>query len=365
MTRRRSWAGSRLALGLSPTPLSGVFLPIGIALGPEGLRLLSPRGLSFIDPVVSVALAALGVLIGLGLDMRRPGEARLLAAASVEAGLTIVMVGTGLFALTAVRPLPGLEIWLAALVLGICAAASSTAPGGEGGPSGQTIVDRVGDLDDVLPILLGGLALGLLRAPESAEAWWLTAQAIGLALAIAGAGALLVAQASSDAEQGVFTIGTILLLGGTADFLALSPLLAGLVAGAVWSVIGGDIRNRIARDVRHMQHLLVVLLLLIAGAQVGFSAGLAVFWVAYVVLRMAGKIAGGWLLRRVAAGAGRDLPPRLGLRLLSPGVVAIAFALNATRVAGEQGDALLVIAVAGSILSEVVSLLLRPRGSGA
>jgi hypothetical protein len=45
--------------------------------------------------------------------------------------------------------------------------------------------------------------------------------------------------------------------------------------------------------------------------------------------------------------------------------VAIAFALNATRVAGEQGDALLVIAVAGSILSEVVSLLLRPRGSGA
>jgi hypothetical protein len=360
--RRRSWAGSRLALGLSPTPLSGIFLPIGIALGPEGLQLLSSHRLAFIDPVVSVALAALGVLIGLGLDMRRPGEGRLLAAASLEAGLTIAVVAAGLWGLAAVTPLPGLDIWLAAVVLGICAAASSTTPGGEGGPQGQTIVDRVGDLDDVLPILLGGFVLGLIRAPAPGDASWLTAQAIGLALVIAWAGSLLVARASSDAEQGVFAIGTILLLGGTAEFLALSPLLAGLVAGAAWSTIGGGVRERIARDVSHMQHLLVVLLLLIAGASVGFTAGLALFWVAYVTLRAAGKIAGGWLLRLVAAGAGRDLPPRLGLRLLSPGVVAIAFALNAARVTGEQGNALLVIAVAGSILSEIVSLLVRPRG---
>jgi hypothetical protein len=346
---------------LSPTPLSGIFLPIGIALGPEGLRLLSPRGLSFIDPIVSVALAALGVLIGLGLNLRRPGEARLLAAASVEAGLTIAIVGAGLLLLAGVQPLPGLEVWLAALILGICAAASSTTPGGEGGPAGQTLVDRVGDLDDVLPILLGGVALALLRAGTPSEAWWLTAQAVGLALAIAWAGWLLVAQSTSEAEQGVFTLGSILLLGGSAEFLALSPLLAGLVAGAVWSAIGGEVRDRIARDVGHMQHLLVVLLLLIAGAHVGFSAGLAVFWLAYVALRAAGKIVGGWFLRRLATGGGRDLPPRLGLRLLSPGVVAIAFALNATRVAGEAGDPLLVIAVAGSILSEALSVLLRPR----
>jgi len=313
---------------------------------------------------VSVALAALGILIGLGLDLRRPGEGRLLAAASVEAGVTIVIVGAGLLALAVLHPLAGVETWLAALVLGICAAASSTTASGEGTRSSRTIVDRIGDLDDVLPILLGGVVLGLLRDATPMNASWLTLQSVGLAVVIACAGWLLVAQASSGAEQAVFTLGTILLLGGTSEFLSLSPLLAGLVAGTLWTTIGGDVRDRIANDVRHVQHLLVVLLLLIAGARVGFSAGVAAFSVAYVVFRLAAKITGGWLLGRIA-GASRQLPSRLGLRLLSPGVVAIAFALNATTVAGGFADPLLAIAVAGSIASEIVSLLLRPREGSA
>jgi hypothetical protein len=318
------------------------------------------RVLSFADLVVSVALAALGVLIGLGLDIRRPGEGRLLAAASVEAGLTVLTVGAGLLALGTVQPLSGAEGWLAALVLGICAAASSTAPEAEAGPSSRNLIDRVGDLDDVLPILLGGIALALVRSSSPVDAAWLTGQAVGLALIIACSGWLLVTHASSDSEQGVFTLGTIFLLGGAAEFLSLSPLLAGLVAGACWSAFGGDTRDRISRDVRHMQHLLVVMLLLIAGARVGLPANPWLFCFAYVVLRTAAKLAGGRLLRRIAAEAGGDLPPRLGFRLLSPGVVAVAFALSATRTADPSGTVLLV-AVVGSIASELVSLFLRPR----
>jgi hypothetical protein len=354
------WPGTRLALGLSPTPLSGLFLPIGIALGPEGLGWLSTRILSFADLGVSVALAALGVLIGLGLDIRRAREARLLAAASLEAGLTILIVGAGLLALGNVQPIPGLDVWAAALVLGICAAASSTAPAGEPGPISETLIDRVGDLDDVLPILLGGIALALLRVPSVESAALLTAQAFGLALAIACSGWLLLMQGSSESEQAVFTLGTIFLLGGTAEFLSLSPLLAGLVAGTFWSLVGGDVRDRVARDVRHMQHVLVAMLLLVAGARVGFSANVWIFCLAYVVLRAVAKLAGGGILRRVAAGAGSELPRRLGVYLLSPGVVAVAFALSVTRTV-EPSGAVLVIAVAGSIASELLSFLARPR----
>jgi hypothetical protein len=361
--RTWSWPGSRLALGLSPTPLSGLFLPIGIALGPEGLRLLSPQAIALADPVVSVALAALGVLIGLGLDMRRPQEGRLLAAASLEAGLTIAVVSSALLTLTAPPVLgvtgPGATGWLFAFLLGICAAASSTESTAPATLARRSLVERVGDLDDVLPILLGGVALALMRTPEPMTAAWLTAQGIGIGLAVGCAGWLLVTRAASESEQRVFTLGTILLLGGTAEFLSLSPLLAGLVAGALWSAIGGEARDRVSRDVRHMQHPLVVLLLLIAGARVLFSAPVWLVCAVYVSARLAAKLAGGRLLRSIAARAGREVPGALGLHLLSPGVVAVAFALSVNRTADPTG-VVLAVAVAGSIASEILSLLMRP-----
>ncbi|MGH9331185.1 MAG: hypothetical protein ACRD09_12135, partial [Vicinamibacterales bacterium] len=128
---RRRWTGIRLALGLSPTPVPGlVLLPLGVALGPHGLGLLSPIVLAYLDPAVSVAVATLGVFVGLGLDARRPHEGRLLAAASVEAALTVTLVGAGvLLALLALRLAPvdaGLAPWLIALLIGVCAASSST-----------------------------------------------------------------------------------------------------------------------------------------------------------------------------------------------------------------------------------------------
>jgi hypothetical protein len=353
--RRSAWPGSRLALGLSPTPLPWLLLPIGIALGPQGLRLISPGVLSFVDPVVSVALAALGVLIGLGLDLSRPGEARLFGAASVEAGVTILLVGAAVLLVGRIQPLPELSVWLLALLAGICASTSSTAPGAEPGGA-RAIIARVGDLDDVLPIVLGGAALALIREASPGGAAWIGVQAVGLALAIAYAGWLLVAQSSSKAEQRVFIVGTILLLGGIAEFLSLSALLAGLAAGTFWTAIGGDVRDRIARDVGHMQHPLVVLVLLIAGARVGFSPSLGAVVLAYLAWRVAAKLAGGQLVRRLVGG---NLPRHLGLHLLSPGVIAVAFALNVTQTGGALGDAILTIAVAGSIGSELLSLLFR------
>ena len=354
-SRQSAWPGSRLALGLSPTPLPWLLLPIGIALGPQGLRLISPSILSFVDPVVSVALAALGVLIGLGLDVRRPGEARLFGAASLEGVATILLVGAGVLLVGRVQPLPDLSIWPIALLAGICAATSSTAPGAEPGGA-RAIVARVGDLDDVLPIVLGGAALALIREASPGGAAWIGVQAVGLALAVAYAGWLLVAQSSSDAEQRVFIVGTILLLGGIAAFLSLSALLAGLVAGMLWSAIGGDARDSIARDVGHMQHPLVVLVLLIAGARVGFSPSLGAIVLAYLVLRTIAKLAGGQIVRRMVGGG---LPRHLGLHLLSPGVIAVAFALNVTLTGGAFADPILTIAVVGSLGSELLSLIVR------
>jgi hypothetical protein len=356
--RRR--AQTTLALGLKPTALPGlVLLPLGVALGPQGLGLLSPTVLSYLDPAVSVGLATLGVYVGLGVEARRPHEGRLLAAASLEAALTMTIVGAGVLLVLRLVPLAaGFPPWLLALLLGIAAAASSTTAIDEIDGRREHAV-RVGDLDDMLPIVLGGLALASMRESDPAAVLWLAAQSALVALIVGLAGWLLVAQSTSDSEQRVFTVGTLLLLGGAAEYLSLSALLSGFVAGVLWNAVGGVARERIGRDVRHVQHPLVVLLLLIAGARVAVGPGVAVLALAYLVCRIAGKMAGGWLAGRIAA---PDLPAHLGLYLISPGVIAVAFALNVVQAGGpDRATLALTVVVAGSLASELLSLFVHPR----
>jgi hypothetical protein len=357
MARRR---GSRLALGLSPTPMpSLMLLPLGVALGPHGIGLLTPAVLSYLDAAVSVAIATLGVFVGLGLDWRRPHETRLLAAASVEAGLTLTMVVGGVWLAISFAELEtGLEPWLFSLLLGICAASSSTTAIEHPNHPGVTAT-RIGDLDDVLTIVAGGIALTWIHTSDPRTAASVVAQSAAIASILALAGWLLVAQASSDMEQRVFVLGTLLLLGGAVEYLSMSALFSGLIAGVFWKAAGGSARERIERDVRHVQHPLVVLLLLTAGARLTGWPSLTALVPVYLLFRIGGKVFGGWLAGRIA---GHDRPMGVGLYLVSPGMIAVALALNVLQAAGpDRGGVLLAAAIAGSIGSDLLSLLVHPR----
>lgn len=296
-------------------------------------------------------------MIGLGLDIRRPHEGRLALAGSVEAAVTVTMVGAGLLvALRTTTAITDLSPWLTALILGICAASSSTSTLEEAdrpGPNGS----RLGDLDDLLPILLGGVILASMRQNDQLSTVSLTLQGAGIGLVVAFAGWLLVARSASENEQKVFGIGTLLLLAGAVEYLSLSALLIGLIAGGLWNIAGGPGRERIGRDVRHVQHPLIVLLLLVAGARVRAMSALTLLVPVYVVFRIVGKMAGGWLAGRIAAG---DVPLRLGMYLISPGIIAVAFALNVVQVIGsDRAGVILALAVAGSLASELISLLVQ------
>lgn len=357
---RRQWLRPRLALGLTPTPVPGlVLLPVGIALGPHGIGVLSPTALSYLDPVIAVALTALGTFIGLGLSLRTGRERRLLSAASLEALLTVIVVAVGLFAVQGITGpgVPG-SAWLVCVALAICASASSTASN-PAQPPLAALAARIGDLDDVLPVILGGALLARLHMDQPALAASILGQSIVLTLMVAVAGWLLVSTVASDSEQRVFALGALLLIAGLAEYLALSALLGGFVAGVFWNVAAPRVRERIARDIRHVQHPLVVLLLLIAGARVEASRTIAMVSLAYVIFRVLGKVFAGWFIAPVAR-----LPrsANLGIYLLSPGVIGIAFALNAVRVwPDEMGRTILSAVVFGSIGSELLSLFVHPR----
>jgi hypothetical protein len=254
-------------------------------------------------------------------------------------------------------PIGGLAPWLFALLLGLCASASATRAA-DASDESRRAAAHIGDLDDVLPIVMGGLALAWMREGSPGAAAWVAIQACGVALVVALATWLLVTQASSDREQHVFALGGLLLLGGAAEYLSLSALLAGFVAGVFWDLAGGPACDHIRRDVDHVQHPLLVLLLVAAGARVGFAPILAGLVVVYLVLRTTGKVAGGWLVTRLIA---TDLPSQVGLRLMSPGIVGVAFALNVLQAGGvERVTLVLAVAVAGSLGSELLALLVRP-----
>lgn len=352
----RHW---RSILGWSATSAPVALLLItGIAVGPRGINLLPVSALPFLSPVVPVALAALGVLVGLGLGDRRSVDQRILGAATVEAAITMVVVsvGMGLLAwtrLTLVEP-----AWTFAVASSICAATSLTLPSGASlEPRSQAT--RIIEAGVLLPIVTGGVVLAWLRAGTLAATLTLLGQAFGVTLALSTAGWLVLTRASSPTEERVFAISALLLIGGAADALALSALLGGLTAGIFWQYVGGRPRDTISRDVLFVQHPLLVVVLLVAGARAEVSLVSITLGVLYAALRTVGTIAASTVAAHVTGLRTRDVADRL----IRPGVFGVAFALNAAGIVDGEASFLLATVVVGTIGSEFAALLLpsRPR----
>ena len=126
--RARSWRGL-LVWSATSAPVA-LLLTAGIAFGPRGINLLSPATLPFLDPVVPVALAALGVLVGLGVGDRRTDDRRVFGAACLVAAVTMLVVSAG-FAVVTLAAMSSIARPFLTLILtsGICAATSLTLPG--------------------------------------------------------------------------------------------------------------------------------------------------------------------------------------------------------------------------------------------
>jgi hypothetical protein len=327
-----------------------------MALGPLGINLLSPATLTLLDPVMPVALAAFGVLVGVNVSARRTGVPTL-GAACLAAAVTMLVVSAGFGTVATAMPSITRPFWVLILTGGICAATSLTLPSDDS-LEPTSAATRVIELGVLLPIVAGGLMLAWLGAGSFAGAGALVAHACGVTVALATSAWLLLTRASSETEERVFAVSALLLVGGVAAALSVSALFGGLVAGLLWRYAGRHPRETILRDVLFVQHPLLVLVLLVAGARADVSFSTLALGVGYVVLRVAGALAAGTVARRFTGGnALRDL----GLHLLPPGVFGVGFALDAVSVVGADASMLLAVVVVGTIGSELVAVLLPPR----
>lgn len=353
---------TRSALGLAPSPTPAIiFLPLGALLGPQALGLLSESALASLDLAVTVCLTVLGLLVGMALGREVRSSPRLLAAASLESLITIGAVAAASIYFIGRTGVPISVSWIVfALALGLCASASSATSADPDFEPAAAVGTRVADLDDVLPIALASCAL--LPSAAGSQAWLLVLAPIGIGLAVGVIGWLLFDRADTGGERAVFVLGSVGLAGGAAAYLRVSPLEVGLVAGACWTLLPGR-ADRIAQlDLGRVQHPLVVLLLLTAGA-LWMPSLMAVWLLApYLLFRLAGKVAGAW-----ASAWLTDVGPAdLASYLMPPGVLAIAFGLNFHQLLpAAEGDTLLSAVAIGTAAFELFTLVVLPRWRGA
>ena len=341
-------AGAR-SRGWSSSVQATAFLILGVLLGGQGFGILGESTLSLLDPVVPVALAIVGVLVAFEVGATPWIRSRVVTAASMQGIIAGFVVAAGMLALAPLLIDDPLQPWMLALALGVCASTSSVWANGDA--LTRSSAAQVLDVDAVLPIIIGGLVIAAVEQQGAVETILNTAQVLGIALTVATAGWLLLTRTGSDTEQRVFSAATLLLLGGVADYLGVSALMAGLVAGAFWHATGGAARESIRRDLTHLQHPLVALILVVAGARTEITSDIIALAVAYVLLRAIGKLAGSIATVVVDPALSRDAAPHV----LSPGILGVAFALNMARAVGTDAIVLLSVVVLGTIGAQLLA----------
>lgn len=351
---------TKASLGLAPVAAPAVlFVPLGMALGPLWLNILTPTVVSHLDPVVSTALAVLGVFVGFALDWRDPDTRRFLLPASLQSSVTLVVVGGAMGWLLLNWQLAlGVSVGLTALVFGTCASVSAASAVEGSLDSRFRAVARVADLDDVVPIVVGGMILASLHSGGLGLTLALTLETCLVGVGVGFAGWLLFERADGPAEGTVFVLGALVLVGGAAAYLSLSPLLAGLSAGLLWHHAPTKADDIVRSNVARFQHPLVAILLLIGGATVTLDRVTLWLFAPYVLFRLCGKLVGGWAAaRHVPAVAAADL----GAFLIPPGLLGIAFALHVGQASGLADFAPVVAAVAlGTLASELLAAVVLP-----
>ncbi|MBN2496661.1 MAG: cation:proton antiporter [Deltaproteobacteria bacterium] len=359
----------RLPVVLRALHSSGLgFFAIGVALGPLAIGLVDDEMLRGLDVLIDLGVGWVGLLFGLQFhfqDLRRLPWRHYLGALS-QAATTLVLCGLGLWLVFTAVPAQG-PVWLLVLVL---AAASSTSSPTATAPLLHDLAPRgpvtdalrlIASVDAVPAILLVGIGLCFAPAPIHPARYgpaldglfWLGV-ALGLALALGALAHLITLYRYTDNQLLVIMLGLVVFCGGAADYLVLSPLFVNFLVGVVVAN-RSPARLRLLKALLSVEKPIFLVLVTLAGAMWGLPVALA--WIgvaAFVLLRLAGKLVGGYAAS-AAAGLGAAGGWGLGPGLLAHGGMALAIALSFRQlVPGELGDVMLGAVVASMLATTLL-----------
>jgi Kef-type K+ transport system membrane component KefB len=351
-------------------PRVTLLILVGIAVGPGGFDLL-PKELvdDWFPPLTVLALSLMGFLLGqkLSISELRAHGRLVLSVTAGETTAALLAVALGLMAI-GVDP-------AAALLLGGFAAASDPASTYDviqesraRGEFPDTLLSVVA-IDDAMALLLFSLAMALATAIGSDHGTSVALVSgirdIGGSILLGAAVGVPMSYLSGRIKPGEPTLaeamGLVLLCGGLASWLDLSPVLSAMSMGSVVASLAKH-HDRPFHAIEGVEWPFLMLFFIFAGASAHPGALLVVggLTAVYVICRSAGTYAGAWLGARLV-GAG-DLTRRwMGVCLFPQAGVSLGMALLASQRFPQFESFLLPVALASTILFELAAPLISRR----
>ncbi|HEY8038504.1 MAG TPA: cation:proton antiporter [Polyangiaceae bacterium] len=366
-------------LGLTVLLSSGVpFLALGVIFRLPAVGVLTDDVVADLRPALDFGLGWLGFVVGMQFDVRE------LDTLPEKTGAVVFIESAIPFAVAALAcagALFGLESeWSLrdALVLGACAApaapVAAVALARSSGSVSASIVARVTALNDVAGVVVLALVCAFFRPTDELSAWklphvaWLFVT-LGMGGVLGILTYVLVRSAKGLAEEVAYLLGAVALSAGMAGYLAISPLVACAIAGALLTNLPHERMTDLRRSILQLERPLYLIFLLVAGALWDPTAWQG--WVlvpVFVLSRVSAKIVGA----HVAVRAGPpELPDArtLGLALSPQSPIAIATIVSFATLygSGKSGFAstswMMTAVIGGAVLTEIaVQATARLRG---
>jgi Kef-type K+ transport system membrane component KefB len=121
--------------------------------------------------------------------------------------------------------------------------------------------------------------------------------------------------------------------------------------------------KRSFREIEHIEWPFLVFFFVLSGASVDLYEvdDAILLTLAYIVLRLVGRVLGGYFAVRFSPARHKPLPPNIGLALTPQAGVAIGMALLAAERFPEFRDSILPVVVASTIFFELIGPVLVKR----
>ena len=349
------------------------FVVLGVLVGPHVTDVMTPDVLNQLGPVISLAVGAVGLVLGLEFPtaIRRTMRAEALELSFFGVLGTVLIVGGGATGL-AWLILPQ-EAFMAALpvavALGAVAAVSAPEPivtvhrQMEGQVRLAGLLESSAKFDQVLATVLFGLVFCLFHNGETSGVRPLTptewvAVSTGLGVVLGGLFFLFLGREQDSDRLLLALIGIILFSSGAAYYLNLSPLYVNLVLGVMLASTS-RLAAKLREVMKEIERPMTVVILVVAGASWNLAALThPIVWgmVAICLLgRPIGKTLGGALAFRY--GEHREhVTPWMGAGTMAHGGLAVAMAVNFGEVySGPVADGLVSAALVSVLVWEVMA----------
>jgi len=349
---------------LTKLPRITLLVLFGLGIGPSGADLLPIDAVEWQEITAQLTLTMIAFLLG-GELSRAALAARGRAILSVSIAVTLAslaVIAGGMWLL-------GVPVGLALLLGGVGLATDPAATREviletrADGPLSKTLLGVVA-IDDAWGVIVFSVLLGLVAAGDGGAMGGLVdgVAEVGVAVMAGLAIGLPAAYLTGRIRPGEPTLaeamGLVLLCAGISLWLEVSLLLVGMTTGAVIVNLARH-HERPFHAIEQASWPFVIVFFVLAGAAVDLTAvgGTGVLALAFLALRILGRMAGGWIGARLG-GMGAQDSRLIGLALTPQAGVALGMALVAAHVLPQHAATLLTVTVATTVVFELAGPVL-------